>query len=231
MRRFLLLLTAVALAQAAPEVEITAEPHHHLAFTNDQVRVFNVEAPPHSDTLMHWHRHDYVFVTLGASVVVSAVKGKDPVSLKLNDGETRFTPGNFAHIARNLSDRPFRNVTIEILQDEKLRQSQAKWDADRGLNILQGGTQEILWVHDAVRASLIELQLGGVLPPVLHSHLLIAVSDVALMPSQQVHGGIPSYVPKDAQLTAGDSKWFAGDSPSLTNVGQKTARFVTLEFP
>ncbi len=253
-RCFFLFLAVFALAQAATEVEITAEPHHHLTFTNDQVRVFNLEVPPHGETLLHRHRHDKVDVILGASEVLNAVVGKEPVTVKVADGEADFIPGNFAHISRNLSDRPFRAVTIELLQDDKLRQAQAKRQAAhaaaqeketaqakrevahvnddvRGLNILQGGTQEILWVHDGVRASLIELQLGGVLPPVLHSHLLIAVSDVALMPSQQVHGGIPSYVPRDAQLKSGDSKWLAGNSPSLTNVGQKTARFVTLEFP
>ena len=60
MRRyvFLLLLPALLFAQSAPEVEITSEPNHHLVFANDQVRVFHVDVAPHSDTLMHWHRHD-----------------------------------------------------------------------------------------------------------------------------------------------------------------------------
>jgi mannose-6-phosphate isomerase-like protein (cupin superfamily) len=238
MRRFILLtfLTAILFAQSAPEVEITAEPHHHFAFANDQVRVFNVDVAPHTDTLMHWHRHDYFWVQLGAAEVVNAVKGKDPVTIKLQDGQTGFVPGNFAHVARNLTAQPFRNLTIEILQDDKLRQAAQSgsihWDEDRGLNILQGGTQEILFVKDGIRASEFELQVGGVLPPVPHPHLLIAVSDVALMSSQQVRGGIPSYVPKEAQLKSGVAQWLpGGSSSSLTNVGQQTAKFVTLEWP
>ena len=60
-----LVATLLAAQALAPEVEITAEPHHHLTLENKSVRVFNVEVPPNSDTLMHWHRHDYIYVTLG----------------------------------------------------------------------------------------------------------------------------------------------------------------------
>src|SRR5208337_1692403 len=97
-RCFFLCLAILALQAAAPEVEITAEPHHHLILENQSVRVFNVDVPPHT------------------------------VTLKLRDGETRFAPATFAHIARNLTDRTFRNVTVEILEDESLRHSAAHWE-------------------------------------------------------------------------------------------------------
>ena len=111
-RPAVLLLAVTLFAQSGSEVEITAEPHHHLALENQYVRVFKVDVPPHDATLMHRHRHDYVFVTLGASQVSNEVEGKPAAMLKLQDGEARFTPGNFAHIARNLASTPFRNVTI-----------------------------------------------------------------------------------------------------------------------
>jgi hypothetical protein len=34
----------------------------------------------------------------------------------LADADTRFVPGNFAHIAMNLAEMPFRNVTIEFMR-------------------------------------------------------------------------------------------------------------------
>lgn len=228
MRCAIFFLVVFALAQTAPEVEITAELHHHLTFSNDQVRVFNVEVPPHSDTLMHWHRHDYVFVTLGASEVVNAIKDKDPVTIQLADGETRFTAGPFAHIARNLSAQPFRNVTIEILQDDKLRHSAAKWDEDRGLNILQGGTEEILWVRDGIRASLFELQPGAVVPEhrYVGPHLFVAVSDLDIR--REVAGAAPT----SDHFKSGEFKWLpAGYSHVITNTGHTPAKFVTLEWP
>ena len=224
--RLAVLLLAFALfGQSVSEVEITAEPHHHLALENQYVRVFEVDVPPHESTLMHRHRHDYIFVTLGASEVSNEVEGKPAATLKLQDGETRFTPGNFAHIARNLASTPFRNVTIEFLRDKTT--AQAKWDQERGLNVLSGGTQEILFVKDGVRVSEIELQPGGVLPKHRHTgpHLVVAISDLDLR--NDVEGKPAS----SAELKSGDIKWTAGGyTHTLTNVGKQQAKFVTLEF-
>jgi quercetin dioxygenase-like cupin family protein len=231
LRAFFFLLTATLLAaQAAPGVEITAEPHHHLALENKHVRVFNVDVPPHTDTLMHWHRHDYIYVTLGPTEVVNAVKDKPPITVKLLDGQTGFTPATFAHIARDQTDQPFRNVTIEILDDANLRTSTHKWDEDRALETFPGGTQQILFVKDAIRVSEFELQPGGVVP--MHHHagpqLLVAVSDLDLRDKylNDVH-------PSDlGHLKPGDSKWLPGPySHSLTNTSPNPAKFVTLEFP
>ncbi len=220
-----LLCLALLTAQAtAPEVEITAEPDHHLTFENKSVRVFNVEVPPHAETLMHWHRHDYVFVTLGATEIVNSVKDKPPVTLKLQDGETRFSPATFAHTVRNVTDRPFRNVTIEILEDATLRNSTAKWDEDRALDILVGGTRQILFVKDGIRVSEVELQPGAVVPKHDYTgpHLLVAVSDL----------DISSNVEGPAHFKSGDSKWLPGGySQTVTNVGKQPIKFITLEFP
>ena len=112
----LLFLATAALAQHQQSVEITAEPSHHLVFQNEYVRVFDVTVGPHATTLVHKHNSDYLFVTLGDSDVVSVRPGEKPVALKLKDGEVRFTPGNFAHAAINQSDRPFHNITIELLK-------------------------------------------------------------------------------------------------------------------
>jgi hypothetical protein len=144
-----LFLTAFPPAPAPQEVEITAEGHHHLVLANDRVRGFNVDVPPHSETVMHWHRHDDIYVVVGAAEIVNAVKGRDPVSLTLFDGEVRFVRAIFAHIFRNVSLQPFRNVTIELLEDDKLRHSPVHRDAahpeeERGLDILDRGTGEIL---------------------------------------------------------------------------------------
>jgi quercetin dioxygenase-like cupin family protein len=114
----LLLLTFSLNAQAPVPLahgNVPGEPHHHQKIENEYVRAYYVEVGPHSDTQLHQHDHDYIFITLGASEVVNAVLGKPEVNLALKDGEVRFTRGGFAHVARNLSDKPFRNVTIELL--------------------------------------------------------------------------------------------------------------------
>jgi quercetin dioxygenase-like cupin family protein len=115
----LLFLATAALAQHQQSVEITSEPSHHLVFQNEYVRVFNVTVAPRATTLVHKHNYDYLFVTLGDSDVVSVRPGEKPVALKLKDGEVRYTPGNFAHAAINQSDRPFHNITIELLKPSR----------------------------------------------------------------------------------------------------------------
>jgi len=239
---FCLIVTVLAAQTTAPEVEITAEPHHHLTFENKSVRVFNVEVDPHAETLMHWHRHDYIYVTLGATEIVNAVKDKPPATVKLQDGETRFSPATFAHIALNLSDQPFRNVTIEILEDEALRNSAAqgneKWDAskneDRGLDVLQNGTKQILFVKDGIRVTEFELQPGGIVPMHHHAgpHLLVAVSDLDLRSDVKSDDKNGPQGPMPGHFKSGDSKWLPGNySHTITNTGAKSAKFVTLEFP
>jgi hypothetical protein len=97
---------------------VPGEPHHHLKIENEYVRVYYVEVPPHEATQLHQHDHDYIYVSLGSADVVNAVRDKPEVHLVLKDGETHFTRGGFAHVARNLADTPFRNVTIELLNPQ-----------------------------------------------------------------------------------------------------------------
>jgi beta-alanine degradation protein BauB len=102
-------------SEVKPEiVPITQEHHHHLVFENEYVRVFHVEVAPHSETKFHQHDLDYVFVTLGDSVVENDRVGEKPAKLELKDGQTIFVKGGFAHKAVNLSDKPFVNVTVEL---------------------------------------------------------------------------------------------------------------------
>jgi beta-alanine degradation protein BauB len=220
------LMAFVVLAQA-PEVEITAEPSHHLALENEYVRVFQVELAPHAATLMHRHRHDYFFVTLGDSHVSNEVEGKPPAELTLADGETRFTPGNFAHIARNLSAQPFRNVTIELLQDEKLRTAPSRWPMEGGDKNFPGGHVKILSVRDGARVSEIGLEPRATQPNHRHDDpfLVVAITDLDLRSDREGQGAISIH------LKAGDIKWLPGGyTHTLTNTGTGPSRHVIVEF-
>lgn len=235
MRGALLLLTAVLTAQSAPLVEITGEPHHHMIFANDQVRVFNVEVAAGSETLMHWHRHDYIYVMLGPTQLSNEVRGKPPIEMKLQDGQADFSPGPFSHLVRVRPGQPFRNVTIELLQDDKLRRSTAHWDEDRGLEILKSGTQEILFVKDGVRVSEFELHSGGAIPSRSRSGplLLVAVTDLDLYTNDPRSHGPPEPDPTPPHhFSSGNSTWLPhGLRRPIVNAGHALAKFVTLEFP
>ncbi len=236
---FALCLTTFLTAQSQQPVEITAEPHHHQTFANAQVRVFSVELPPHAETLMHWHRHDYIYVTLGDSEVVNTVQGKEPVTVKLQDGQTGFLSGNVAHVARNVRDQPFRNVDVEFLQDDKVRHAPAHWDAahpedDRGLDILHGGTKEILFVKDGVRVSEIDLEPDGVMPSIPRSGpvLLVAINDLDLFTNDpRTHGGHEPNPAAPSHLGSGNTLWLPnGFQRPIINAGHHPAKFITLEF-
>lgn len=232
MKRLLLILLlavfVVAASADAPEVEITSEPSHHLAIENESVRVFKVEVAPHTSTLMHRHRHDYLFVAIGDAHVSNEVAGKPAVELKLADGETRFTPGNFAHIARNLADTPFRNVTIEILQDEKLRNAPDPWTEPGPERTTPGRQTKILFVKDSVRAREMTLDAGATMPSHHHDHphLVVAVNAFDLRTQME---GKPA---ESASFKPGDVEWIpAGVTHSLTNTGVSAAHFIAVDFP
>ena len=229
MKRAILLLLATTLLTAQAEVEITAEPHHHQILANDHIRVFSVDVPPHTDTLLHWHRHDYIYVTLGDSQVINAVRGKSPVTVTLRDGQTDLLAAPYAHVAHNQSDKPFRNVTVELLQDEALHHSTHKWDESRGLDILHGGTKEILWVKDAVRATEYELQPGGSAPISDAPYLLVALTDLELF--QREHNAPVSFGSAYIDLKAGEVRWIASPHRHTLTHSGPPAKFVTLEFP
>lgn len=224
---FLLLVLVSLLAAQVPEVEITAEPSHHLALENKYVRVFKVEVAAHSSTLMHRHRHDYLFVTLGDAQVSNEVEGKAPVELKLADGEAHFVAGGFAHIAKDLAGGPFRNVTVELLQDESARQVPSRWPRENGEETFAGGRSKILFVKDGVRASEVNMEPGATVPRHHHDapHLLVALTDLSL--HSDVEGGGSTV----AEVKSGDVRWVPGGyTHTLTNTGKNPARFVTFEF-
>ena len=221
--RFLLpylLLATLATAQTPNEIPITAEPSHHVVLENEYVRAFKVEVPPHAQTLIHRHDHDYVFITLGDSEVENTVTGKSPVQLKLKDGEARFLMGGFSHTAHNLSDQPFRNITIELLRDTTHSPA-----TDFAPPV--SPAQIALFTQHGVRVSEIRLPPGAALPRHEHKgpHLVVAVSDL------NFRSNIEGKPPADLHQKAGDIKWVPGGfTHTLTNTGPTEARFLTLEF-
>src|SRR5258708_6860026 len=99
-------------------VPISEEPHHRLVLQNDFIRVYNVMVPPLDATLLHQHDHPYLYVTLGPADIINAIVGKPELHQILQDGETHYSPGHFAHIARTDSGVQFQNVTIELVHPQ-----------------------------------------------------------------------------------------------------------------
>jgi len=226
----LVFLASAALAQQQQPVEITSEPRHHLVFENEYVRVFDVTVAPKDTTLVHRHNHDYLFVTLGDSDVTSARPGEKPVALLLKDGEVRYTPGNFAHAAINNSDRPFHNITIELLKPSANVKTCTELCVTRQQKCHDGGSScpesEKRISADQWTLSLVTLPPSAQIEKHSHTmpHLVVAVSDLDL--TTQADSGSTNF-----KRAPGGFAWVpAGVTHTLINNSSKPAQFVTLEF-
>src|SRR5258707_3128509 len=99
-------------------VPISEEPRHRLVLQNDFTHVYIVMVPGLDATLLHQHDLPYLYVMLGAADIINAIVGKPELHQILQDGETHYSPGHFAHIVRTDSGMPFQNVTIELVRPQ-----------------------------------------------------------------------------------------------------------------
>src|SRR5262245_14981999 len=94
----LLLAAGVARAQTIKGAVLAKnEPHHHLAYEDDVLRVLRVHVAPHDTTLLHEHDADYIWIAIGASTIVNAKLGAPDATISSKDLTIHYTPGKFAH--------------------------------------------------------------------------------------------------------------------------------------
>ncbi|HXY26216.1 MAG TPA: hypothetical protein VEI73_16310 [Candidatus Acidoferrum sp.] len=243
----LALLLAVSLraqAQAPQPVPLAqggqpGEPHHHLKIENEYVRAYYVEVPPHESTQLHQHDHDYLFVTLGDSDVINAVRDKPEVHLVLKDGEVHFMRGGFAHVARNLADTPFRNVTIELLHSigqltnlcAQVAAVASSGGCDKALATSSGGhgfTVEGQMETPETRLDLVRLdpETKGAAAAVPENSLLICLSDSQVQidvkgaPVRTLHGGEVLWIAKGSRGAASNPSEKPASYLQLSLTGQ-----------
>jgi hypothetical protein len=94
------------------------EPHHHPTYEDSTLRVLRVRVGAHDSTLLHEHDPDYFWIALGPSEVVNAKPGIPDATIKSADRSIHYTPGHFAHVARNPGTVPFDNITVELLRPQ-----------------------------------------------------------------------------------------------------------------
>ena len=75
-----------------------------------------VRVAPHDTTLLHEHAADYFWIALGPSEIVNAKLGAPDAIVASRDRSIHYTPGHFAHVARNPGASPFDNITVELLR-------------------------------------------------------------------------------------------------------------------
>jgi quercetin dioxygenase-like cupin family protein len=230
----LVFLATAALAQQQQAVEITSEPSHHLVLENDYVRVFDVTVAPKATTLIHRHNYDYLFVTLGDSDLINARVGEKPAALQLKDGDVRFTPGHFAHAAINNADRPFHNITIELLKPTT-NEKPCEVNCTRDLFSIgkkSDGTTELtpeterLFGSDQWTVTLVTLE-----PKDHLDHLGHGLPQLVVPVSRLEFSAQPGSADGPIKRAPGQIDWLPnGVMHPLYNNGNARARFVVLEF-
>jgi hypothetical protein len=238
MKRLFLVLTllfsASLPAQAPTAVPIPQEPHHHLILENDYVRVFRVSVPAHAATLLHQHDVPYVYVSLGPADVINAVQGRPEAHLVLADGQLGYSPGHFAHIARNESNAPFNNVTIELLLPQGEPQNLCvqvvsggitgpcqKMSADKG----RGYSIEPQFATEEIKLDLVRLD-----PKAKRIGILPETDSLLVMLNKSKVSAEGEYGP-GKEFAGGEVLWIAaGSHEILSNTAKKTSSYLQLNF-
>ncbi|HMD06051.1 MAG TPA: hypothetical protein VKH63_00850 [Candidatus Acidoferrum sp.] len=236
----LLLLSLCSILRAeAPEpqaAKLPGEPHHHLQIDNEFVRAYYVEVAAHDETQLHQHDHDYIYVSLGQADVVNAVFNKPEVHIVLKDGEAHFTRGGFAHVARNLSDVPFRNITIELLRTSGEPRNLCAQISPNGAGAVCEKTTETAQgghgfsVAPQMETDTMRLTLMRLDPETEHAGVGLE-SDSLLVPLNGSEVQIQLQGEPSKILRGGQTAWFGENSAgSVWNPGKNPASYLELTF-
>lgn len=224
-----LLLATLAMAQSAQSpVEITSEPSHHLVLENLFVRAFAVTVNPNSSTLMHRHGHDYLSIALGDSAIENVKQGAPPATAKFKDGDVRFAPAGLVHLVRDAGEKPFRNITIELMQpttNEKNCTTSCEIPVNCPQRLSCASVTEVM-SSDQWAVTQISIPAGGIYPQHTHlaNFLVVPLTDLDLTLRNQDQ---PETTMKS---NPGQVIWNNPAMHSVRNNGSAPARFVILEF-
>ena len=99
-------------------VPVEQEPHHHLVFENQYVRVLDVVVDPGDTTLFHTHSLDNLAVQLTDAIIKRQFPGQPWVDSPAKEGSVGFTAGTvkpYTHRITNAGSSVFHVLDIEIL--------------------------------------------------------------------------------------------------------------------
>jgi quercetin dioxygenase-like cupin family protein len=107
-----------AAGTATDPVAVEQEPHHHVIFENQYVRVLEVVVDPGDTTLFHKHSLDNVAVQLNDAVIKRQFPGEDWVATPAKEGSAGFVAGTktpYVHRISNTGATVFHVLDVEIL--------------------------------------------------------------------------------------------------------------------
>jgi len=107
-------------ARVGATLAVEDEPHHHLVYENQYVRMLEVRLAPGEVTEFHTHSHDNLAVRLSDAMVTRQDEGKEWVPIeKVVPGQVSLTRGAespYTHRVKNAGSTAFRVIDVELLQ-------------------------------------------------------------------------------------------------------------------
>ncbi|MFI5245717.1 MAG: hypothetical protein ACHQQR_10855 [Gemmatimonadales bacterium] len=234
-------LAAVANAQRA--VPVANEPHHHMVYEDARLRVFRVDVPAYTSTMLHEHAVDYVWIAVGSSEFVNAVRDAAEVKVIAQDGSVHFTRGGFAHLARVEGAQAFQNITLELPQAQTNPRNLCEavlpgepFDCAAATThsaaVFSGAGARPEFETDQVRVTLLTIAPGAKLALAKRTRpmVLVSVDDAAgSLPVTCALAGRPKQLP--LQSRSGNTYRLTGRGPcSVYNATRSSVRFLALEF-
>ena len=116
-------LALFAAAQTQPIITLPSEPHHHLALSNQYVRLYQVRVSPHDSVLLHRHEYEAISIMNGDAEVTVHSPGRPDAPQKLSNGQVRLQPAGYIHSTEIGGDQMYRNVTVELLRPQGKEQN------------------------------------------------------------------------------------------------------------
>jgi beta-alanine degradation protein BauB len=219
------------------------EPHHTILLENDYVRVYQVNLKPGESTLLHQHDRDYVVVTLDTSNIRNQRDGEEPKDWEFLEEDTRFVRGGYAHVATNLGDKLYRNITVELKRPVGPVVCEmgcgSRFKADENLPEGEEIPIRTLTLYTATQ-SFVEFKSANLIVtrhsvldstgPHSHSgpHLAVALNDIAF------ENRIDARPAGNVTLSQGQVAWITSTKEhELVDIDEKTLYecYVTVEFP
>jgi hypothetical protein len=232
-------LFALRCALAQQAVPVVNEPHHHIVYEDARVRILDVQVESRGSTLLHRHDTDYVWVSLGDSRLIDTVPGQPGKLIQAADGSIHFKRGAFDHVARNDSDRPFRDVVVDLLQRQtgpknvcgEVLAGEYLHCHEPGAEWL-GANLQIQFETDQTHIGILQIAPNATLtlPPADIPPLLIALEGTEAEAVTRANGALPASGSRRTLSAANVLRSPADQITEIRNTGKAVARFLVVEF-
>jgi hypothetical protein len=199
------------------------EPHHHLVFQNDLIRLLRVLIPPGNATLWHEHDFDYVVIAVNGTKIQVELPGNPQATegtmVTSSVGYVNYAGKHFVHRVSNKGDVLNHQLAFEILvpkpgsfaASDRSAASQYKMETD----------------NDRIRVWRLKLAPGEIADSIdQRAPALRAILSGERLLETDSNGQV-----RETPVKSGDFAWLPGPgSRSVTNAGSTPLELVEVEL-